>query len=521
MAKTPSDKLYRLICGLTPAEKRYFRLFVRGKPDRDSKYLQLFEAMERMPVFDDEALRQMIYDNQPVESRKYSELKAYLYDLLLKSLQAYDEQQSVAYRLGHQLQSVSVLFKRGHYDACQDLLQKAAKMARQYEYFTQLLEVLRWEKHLAYTRMDVDFLHKQFDQLQYTEARTMDQLQNLADYRKLFFQVYTTIKREAQHRGEQRMARLQDLVRHPLLSDPDQALSHRARVLYYRTLNLYHYAALEYDAFYETGKKMIGLLESQPHFLKESLADYIAALSNYILSCGLLERYGEVRETLDKLRKLKPLTEDDHRKIHRQYYTNKFVLCIFTGAFEEARKEMDRCQSEAGQFDPHDYETASFYFQYCSICFGCGDFAGALDYLNDWLNQPRTVEREDLQSLARMLSLILHFEMGNTVLLESLLRSATRFMQKKNRLYDLERRFFQFMSELMRAPSRQDQQLAFHKMQDDLRHLSSLPGAQVLLQTFDLEAWLTAKISGISFAEAVRAKWQSHQQTMRNDSHEE
>ncbi len=507
MAKTPSDKLYRLVRGLSPAEKRYFRLFIRGKPERDSKYLQLFDAMAAMEPFDDEALRLSIYASEPVESRKYSELKAYLYDLLLKSLQAFDEPHSIEFRLNHHLQSVGVLFKRGQYDACQDLLYKASKIASQYECFTQLLEINRWEKHLAYTRMDVDFLHKQFEQLQFTEARASEQLGNVAEYRTLFFQVYTTIKREAQHRGEARMARLHQLAQHPLLSNPDRALSHTARVLYYRTLNLYYYAALESEKFYETGKKLIGILESQPHFLKENLADYIAALSNFILSCGLLKRYDEVRKSLDKLRKMKPLTIDDQRKIHRQYYTNKFVLCIFTGAFQEARQEMKRCQEEAERFDPHDYETASFYFQYCCICFGCGDFSGALDYLNQWLNQPRTVEREDLQSLARMLSLILHFEMGNQMLLESLLRSATRFLQKKNRLYDLERRFLNFMSELMRASSRQEQRQAFLKMREALAQDSEQADVQALLQTFDLESWLESKVGNQSFAEAVRAKW--------------
>ena len=507
MSKTPSDKLYRLIRSLSPAEKRYFSLFVRGKPERDSKYLQLFEAIEQMDVFDDEALSAYIYKNQPVESRKYSELKAYLYDLILKALQAFDEQHSVEYRLNHLLQSVNVLFKRGHYDACEDLLHKADKMARQYECFTHQLEVIRWQKHLAYTRMDVDFLHKQFDRLQFAETRALEQLRNSAAYRKLFFQVYTTIKREALHRGEERMARLQSLVRHELLSSPDAAQSHKARVLYYRTLNLYYYAALEADQFYESGSKLIELIESQPHFLRENLADYIAALSNFILSCGLLGRYDEVRLMLEKLRTLKPLTKDDRLKIHRQYFTNKFALCTFTGAFEEARLEVERCQAEAAQFDAHDYETASFYIQYCCICFGCQDFGGALDHLNQWLNHPRTVEREDIQSLARILSLILHFEMGNSVLLESLLRAATRFLQKKNRLYELERRFFQFMSELMRAASGKDQQRAFRKMKDDLSEFSSLPDTRALLQTFDLEAWLDAKINGQTFAQAVQAKW--------------
>ena len=38
---------------------------------------------------------------------------------------------------------------------------------------------------------------------------------------------------------------------------------------------------------------------------------------------------------------------------------------------------------------------------------------------------------------------------------------------------------------------------------------AGLPGAQVLLQTFDLDAWIEAKLQGISFGEAVRRKFEA------------
>lgn len=508
MAKTPSDKLFRLVRALTPAEKRYFRLYVRG----DSKYLQLFEIIAASPVFNEALFQTKIYKNQAPESRKYSELKAYLYDLILQCLQKYDEQQSVEYRLNHFLQSIAVLVKRGHYQDCQELLTKTVRLARQYERFTHQLEVIRWEKQLAYARMDADFFHRELERLEFEETRTLAQLENAAAFRRAFFGMYAAVKIEAGTRSEHRSAQLSTLLKPELFGSPDKAMSHTARVMYYRTLNLYHYSVLQYNEFYETGLKLIALLESQPHFLKESIAEYIAALSNFILSCGLLQRYDEVRQALEKLRRLPPITEDDRRKIHRQYYTNYFVLCIYTGEFEAARAEMDRCLEESAQFDPEDYETASFFFQFSCICFGCGDYEGALQYLNQWLNQPRTVEREDLQSLARILSLLFHFELGNTILLESLLRSTTRFMQKKNRLFDLERRFIQLFNELMRAPSVREQQLAFQHIRTDWAELTGLPGAQVLLQTFDLDAWIDAKQQGIPFREAVQRKFHQEEQ---------
>ena len=194
--------------------------------------------------------------------------------------------------------------------------------------------------------------------------------------------------------------------------DLDHAISHRARVQQLRTLNLYHYAELEQEQFYASGRKLIDLIESQPHFLSDNISDYIAALSNQVLACGLLKKYDEVRRCLKKLRELKPLTADDRRKIHRQYNTNFFALCSYSGDFESAHNEMQLCQAETAAFDPRDYETASFFYQYALISFGCNDYDNALYYLNQWHNQPRSVEREDLQSVARILSLILHIEMS-------------------------------------------------------------------------------------------------------------
>ena len=506
MAKTPSDKLYRLIHGLSPAEKRYFRIFIRGKTDRESKYLQLFEAIDAQAVFDETALQTKIYKNRKPEGKKFSELKGYLYDLVLKSLQNFDENQSVEGRISQYLLSLEALNKRGHYADCLDLLQKAERLAVRYELFSQQLEILRWKKQIAYTRIDVDFLYKNLDQLNFEENLVLERLQNLATYRQAFFEIYLSIKKDAQNRNENPGGRLRELIQSDLFEGIASAKSHKARVYYLRGLNLAHYAALEYEAFYESGKNLIALLESQPHFLELSLSDYIAALSNHLLASGLLHKYEEVEECLHKFRRLRPITEDDRRKIHRQYYSSYFAFSIYMGKFEEARLEIARCQADAAEIDPKTYETTSFLLQFCIIAFGCNDYNAALDYLNQWTALPRTVEREDLQSILRVVALIIHYEMQNWALLESLLRSATRFMQKKNRLFDLERRFMQFIQESLRAPGNRERQDAFRKMKADLQTLAQQAGTRALLQTFDLEAWLDAKIKGISFSEATRLK---------------
>jgi len=507
MSKTPSDKLHRLIRSLSPAEKRYFRIFVRGTQGADTKYIHLFEALAAGELFDEEKWRTKIYKSQDAGSKKYSELKAYLYELVLKSLQNYDELHSTHQRLNQLLQSVAALFKRGHYGDCRELLSKARKLAQQHESFSHQIEIVRWEKQLAYTRMDIDFLHKNLERLQDEEARAMEQLRNASHYRRAFFQAYATIKKDPLQRGPDRVVRLRQLVEQEAFSDPDVAISHTARVLYYRTLSLYYHTALEQEKFYETGKTLIALQESQPHFLRENLSDYIAALSNQILACGLLRKYEEVRESLRKIDGLQAITEDDRRKIHRQYFSGFFALCTYTGEFEEAQREMDRCLLEAERFDPHEYETGSFYLQFVPISIGCGDYNTALDHLNHWLAQRRTVGREDLQSLARILSLILHFELGNFLLLDSQLRTAARFLKRKNRLHELERRFMHGIFEAIKLPDARGQREVFAKVKNDLQPKAQEPETRALLQTFDLLAWLDGKSRGQAFAAVVREKY--------------
>ena len=75
MAKTPSDKLYRLIRSLSPQEKRYFRLFVAQKAEVNGQYQyqQLFEAIADMAVFP--WLRS--WKNQGIDWNDYPHLKGW------------------------------------------------------------------------------------------------------------------------------------------------------------------------------------------------------------------------------------------------------------------------------------------------------------------------------------------------------------------------------------------------------------------------------------------------------------
>lgn len=509
MPKTPSDRLYRFVRSLTGSEKRYFKLFVRENESGDNKYLKLFEAIEQQEAFDEDALKQAVYGEQPIESRKYSELKNYLFELILKSLQSFDEKTSADYRIRSALMSVRVLFRRSRFEDAIYWLDKARKIAKQYEQFPALLEVVNWEKQIAYARTDIAFLDAEISRLEKEEKEFLGQLANLSNFRNIFLRLLTSLRKDASLRQEKQARLIEDLLGNPALRDISQATSHQARIYYFRIHSIASYARKDPERFYDMNRQLIRLMEDRPDLLKEDVSEYISALSNMALSCGLLNRPEEVRDVLKKFRQIRPNTIDDELKIHRQYYMNQFGLCIALGDFAEGLRALKEHQQEVQRFSEDLFRKNTFFYQYFYIYFGNGDFENALAYLNEWLSMSGNIERKDLQSVARILNLVIHYEMGNTLLLESLVRSTQRFFKKEEHMLSYERAMLQFIKSVIRAAGRHEEKQAFLLLKKQLESLYEQPSERPMLDLFDIGAWVESKILQVPFGDVVRERYRA------------
>lgn len=259
MSKKHSDKLFKLVKSLSTAEKRYFKVVANKKGDASNKYIVLFDAIDAQDSFDDLALMEVVYKGEEIKSRKYSELKGYLFDVILKTLQSYDERSSVFNRISILMHNVDVLFKRGHMQLCKEELRKAKKLAQLYEEFTTLYEILKWEKWIAHTMIDVDFLQVELARIAQEEHQYLEQLSLLSQYRNLFLELYLKIKTGG---------KLQD-VKHiveNVLIKKEQFNSHRTYVLYYRVKALLAFMQKDDDAFHNYSKELLSVMESKPHF---------------------------------------------------------------------------------------------------------------------------------------------------------------------------------------------------------------------------------------------------------------
>ena len=509
MSKTPSNKLFRLIHSLSGSELRYVSIYLKRQAARDDqKYLLLFQTIAGQETQDEPALQKEVYGDKKITSRKFSQLKAYLYQAMLNALQLYDEGTSVVYKINNLLQQVQVLYNRSHYRECLELLAKGKKIGEDYELFLELIEILNWRKKIAYAREDIAFLDNELEKMDAEEQGHITSIRNLSAYQRMLYQLIVSRRKYAVLRSADQQQWLHEMLADPLLQSPKNALSERARILYFRIRSNAAYSMLKYEDFYKFSVEQITLMEKYPMLLKEDKSAYIYGRTNLILACGLLGKYDEVKYNLLTFKELKGDSKDDDFRIFKHYNALSFRLCIQTGAFEEGWNILQEHLKDLPKYEGQSLERGSFYFQYFYISFGKGNYDEALKYLNLWLDLPRSIEREDLQSLARMLELIIHYEMDNMVLLESLVKNTYRYLRRKNQVYEFEKTLLQFFQQIVKGNDRRTLANARKELKTAIERLAEQPSEKILLEYFDFTSWIESKINKIPFATVIANRYE-------------
>ena len=91
-----------------------------------------------------------------------------------------------------------------------------------------------------------------------------------------------------------------------------------------------------------------------------------------------------------------------------------------------------------------------FHYQLAYFYFADTRYSEALAHLNEILSE-RNDPRADIQSYARVLNLMVHYELKNYDLIKYLCRSTRRFLNKKNRLYSFEKNILDFFKQVSRT----------------------------------------------------------------------
>ena len=149
MAKNRSNTLFELVKSLSKSEKRYFRMAESG--ERDQKYFRLFEILVNQGAFDDTEIFRIEPSFDPGQ---FSNLKAHLYDKLLRSLRDFSLPSLPSVQIRELIDEAQVLFNKGLYQHCAKRLLKAEKLAISSDNPEMQLVILKWRKQMIIHTLD-------------------------------------------------------------------------------------------------------------------------------------------------------------------------------------------------------------------------------------------------------------------------------------------------------------------------------------------------------------------------------
>lgn len=510
MANQKRDPLFDLIKSLTKTEKRHFRLFVNRSGNTDDvKFIKLFDAMESMKHYDDQAILKKV---PSIKKIQFSNQKANLYKQILSSLRHYHIGQNLDIQLRENLDHAKVLYNKGFYKQALKLLDRTKNLARDNKHFTISLEVIEFEKLIEsqYITRSIEnraeVLTREADET--TKIITSShQLSNLA------LNLYGLFLKKGYARDEADFHEVSSYFKKHLPDVKLAQLSFYEQLYYHQCHVWYNKIVQNFPNTYKHAQAWVDLFKAHPEMAKKQSVQFIKGYQNLLGALFQLQYYSRLCEAIEEVEALarnKDIVGDLNTEIlvFKFLYISKVNKHFMEGSYDKGveliPEILDKLKLYEGKIDPE--RVLMFYYKIASLYFGNANYRKAIFYLNQIVYFKDVNLREDIHCFARILNLIAHFEEGQDFQLEYQIKSTFQFIGKMNDQQAVQKEIFQF---LRRSGKIKPNELKkeFQELHDRLAPLNEDLFERRPFLYLDILSWLKSKIENKPVQEVTKEKF--------------
>ncbi|MCX6199234.1 MAG: hypothetical protein NTY88_08425 [Bacteroidetes bacterium] len=503
------EPIFALIKGMTQTEKRAFkRTAFLNKATEAGHFTILFDAIDKQKMYDEAKLKKRL----PAGALRnnFATFKYQLYQYLLYVLADYHysiSSESVVAHLQHQAR---VLFRRGLLAQCHKIQLKAMAKAKEHELFAQMLDMLEQE------RATVSFLYHgqdlllRFEKILQEKKYVMAMLSNLGIYEALRDRLYSFYVKTGVGRTAADAKILKAIMSAPVLKSEKEALSVRAKLMFHYPWYTYGFIIGNTKMMLLHARAQIQIYELSINMIKDNLTKYQHQLhqlatveSDLFLEKDFLHTLAKIRELPTKYSK--QCTDFTHANIIESVLYFELDYAETKAEPERVTKILEEHENELEHYLPMFTEASVVvvFYKIATLLMEAGKPKQALDWFERIMafrNQP---VREDIQAFTRILQLMCYFEIGSLKILPSVLKSTYRSLNKKDRLYPLEKMFLATMHKLANKPEKKVKDY-FIELRHEMLALQKDENEAYALQYFPFIEWVTAQIENVSTAQVMK-----------------
>jgi len=503
----PSTELFKLISSLSKSEKRFFKLS-SALQFGDKNYLKIFDFIETQDEYDEEALKETFKDETFIKHLPSE--KNHLYKLILKSLRSYYSEQSVSSLLKQEIKNVEILYNKALYKECEKFVSRAKKLAKDHEKFYYWYELLSWEKKLLEEAYESGEFNRDLDELIEEEEMVIAKLRNLAEYQVIYSKINLIFRSGGFTRTDEERKVVEGIADYHLIKGKNTAISTRAASICYYIKGLCAATNRNYQDSFQFFNKTREILDRNPEIKADSGQRYVMTFA-HLLRCYIDSGdFVKAEALIEDMRALDGKKGFDSMDIKVRIFTSTYNLELMLlhakGEFEKCLTiipVIEKAEEEYGEKISKEQEILLIYHKAYSY-FGCGQYKKALSYINKVLNDNEQNLRQDIYSFSRLFNLVLHLELENYDFLEYSIKSTNRYLNKQDRNFEVENVCIRQIRKLSRGVQSSERIVILEQLKDELEELLKDENERVVLEYFNITAWVNSKIYRVSFSEAVK-----------------
>lgn len=510
MSNVKTDQLFNLIKTLSKGEKRFFKLYVSRLGDSsDKKFITLFDAIEKQKIYDE---YKILKKETTLNPKQLPNLKTHLYFQLLKSLRLGNSHQLRSLKILELIDYSRLLYSKCLYKECVKMIDKAKRLAAEYDQSIFLLEILELEKLVVSKTLDAGN-EERVNHIVSETVKVTESIKNINSFSNLSIKLDSYYNQLGFVRNKQELDKVSCFFTESLPKYDIHSLSFQEKLFLYKSYVSFYFFTQDFKEGYNYARKWADLFEEEPEmkYLKPEM--YIKSLNSLLAAENKLFKYQDFSETLKKLVAIKRdkkfiLTENLNLNLFKAIYIHEMNRHFMIGEFKSGTRIVAALEDELNKFitklDKH--SILLLYYKIACLYFGSSDYRKALTWLNKIINEREIALREDLHTFARILSLICHFELGNDDLVESNIKSTYRYFTKKGNLSLYQKYILDFLKRLLMEKEIKNVRNRFEALKEQMESLGSNKFERRAFLYFDIISWLEAKIENRPLQDFVKEK---------------
>lgn len=422
---------------MTGPEKAYFRKCSNTWKKGEKAYLKLFEHIVHGGSYDEAQCRRIMgFEENPGQ---YAVAKHGLHQLILRSLRAFRLKANPRAGLHARVEDVELLIDRGLHQQAAKRLRSAKREAKRGGELLILAELIRLEQHLTKVLAGKDH-HSQLAALIQEGRENLRRINIDIELQHLHNELFAYFSLATDQRGPNEEQAIEAIIQHPLLASPDPP-DFFSGTLHFYTIHA-NYTRMQGDVpgFKTRMNQLVKAWEQHPTHLARKPAKYFIHLSTFLDACIHQGDFDTYEAHLEKLQNPTLRAKVDPAFFFQTELQLALRYCLNKPAPSRALELQSQLQIGLNQYAEQIREQfrIAFYYNIMVLLFIAGHFKASHHWARTILSHPETGLRRDIRYVARIFSIVLHFERGDWEGLEYDLSRSARFFQRKGKWFDFE-----------------------------------------------------------------------------------